>query len=115
MAFQKCIFDVEENPKLKCSSSQSLSICHWNLNSISVHNYIKFSFLIAYVSTHKFDVIFTSEFNLDFDSSTVDENLKLVGYNFIRADHPGNTTRGCVSINYKHSLVLRFLDIYYLE
>ena len=32
--------DVEENPGPEPSSDQSFSICHWNLNSISAHNYI---------------------------------------------------------------------------
>ena len=33
--------DIEENPGPKPSSNQSFSICHWNLNSMSAHNYIK--------------------------------------------------------------------------
>ena len=32
--------DIEQNPGLKPSSCQSFSICHWNLNSISAHNFI---------------------------------------------------------------------------
>ena len=35
--------DVEENPKPKPNSNQIFSICHWNLNSISAHDYIKLS------------------------------------------------------------------------
>ena len=31
--------DIEENPGPKPGSNQSFSICHWNLNSISAHNY----------------------------------------------------------------------------
>ena len=33
--------DIEENPGPKLNSSQKLSICHWNLNSIAAHNFIK--------------------------------------------------------------------------
>ena len=33
--------DIEENPGPKPSSSQSFSICQWNLNNISAHNYMK--------------------------------------------------------------------------
>ena len=33
--------DIEENLEPKPSSNQSFSICHWNLNSMSAHNYIK--------------------------------------------------------------------------
>ena len=83
--------DVEENPGPKPSSSQSFSICHWNLNSISAHNYMKLSLLRAYLSTHKFDVICISETYLNSDTSTVDENLEMTGYTLIRADHPSNT------------------------
>ena len=88
--------DAEVNPGPKPSSSQSFSICHWNLNSVSVHNYIKLSLLRAYVSSHKFDVICISETCFDSDTSTVDENLEIVGYALIRADHPSNTTRWCL-------------------
>ena len=31
--------DVEFNPRPKRNSSNAFSICHWNLNSISVHNF----------------------------------------------------------------------------
>ena len=107
--------DVEENPGPKPSSSQSFSTSHWNLNSISAHNYIKLSLLRAYVSTNKFEAIFISETYLNSDSSTVDENLELVGYTLIRADHPSNTKRGGVCIYYKDSLAFRLLDICHLE
>ena len=75
--------DIEENPGPKPSSNQSFSICHWNLNSISAHNYIKVSLLRAYISTHKFDVICISETYLDSDISDDDDNLKIAGYNLI--------------------------------
>ena len=83
--------DVKENPGPKTSSSQIFSICHWNLNSISAHNYMKLSLLRAYFSTHKFDVICLSETYHNSDTSTVDENLEIAGYTLIRADHPSNT------------------------
>ena len=53
--------DNEENPCPKCNSNQSFSICHWNLNSITAHNYFKISLLRAYISLHNFDVICMSE------------------------------------------------------
>ena len=61
--------DIEENPGPKHNSSQKLSICHWNLNSIAAHNFIKVSLLIAYNSIHKYNIICLSETYLD--SSTV--------------------------------------------
>ena len=33
--------DIEKNPEPRTSSSQNFSICHWNLNSITVHSYVK--------------------------------------------------------------------------
>ena len=85
------------------------------MNSISAHSYINLSLLRAHVYTNKFDVIFISETYFDSDTFTVDENLLIVGYTLIRADHPSNTKWGCVCIYYNHSLALRLLDIYYLE
>ena len=86
--------DVEENPAPAPSSSQSFSICHWSLNSISAGNYIKLLHLRAYVSTYKFDVICISETYLNSDTSTADENLEIAGYILIGADHPSITNRG---------------------
>ena len=104
MVFQKIVLklsgDIEENPGPKPSSSQSFSICHWNLNSISAHNYIKLSILTSNVSTHKFDVICISETYLNSDTSTVDENLEIVGYTLIRANQTSNTKQGSVCIDY---------------
>ena len=101
--------DVAENPRPKYISSQSFSIFHWNLNIVSAHNYIKLSLLRDYfVSTLKFDVICISETYLNSDTSTVDENLEIVGHTLIRADHPPNTKQGGVCIYYKHALALSF-------
>ena len=107
--------DTEENPGPKPSSKQSFSICHWNLNSISAHNYIKVSLLRAYISTHKFDMICFSEAYLNFDTSDDDDNLKIEGYNLILADHPSSTKQGGVCIYYKHSLGFKLLNIHYLK
>ena len=71
--------DVEENPGAKPSSNQIFFICHWNLNSISAHNYIKISLLRVYLSTHKFGVICMSETYLDTDTFHEDDNLEIVG------------------------------------
>ena len=99
--------DIKENPRPKPSSNQSFSICHWNLNRISKHNYIKdlkVSLLRAYISTHKFDVTCIFETYLDSNTSDDDNNLNIAGYNLIRADHPSNTKQGAICIYYKHSL-----------
>ena len=70
---------------------------------------------MAYISTHKFDAICISETYLDSDTSDDDDNLKIAGYNLIRADRPSNTKRGCVRIYYKHSLAFKLSNIHYLK
>ena len=71
--------DIEENPGPKCNSDQSFSICHWNLNSITTHNYLKIFLLRAYITLHNFDVVCIS-------TTALDENLEIAGYNLLRAD-----------------------------
>ena len=57
--------DIEKNPGPKPSSCDKFSICYWNLNSISAHNFIKISLLRGYVSTHNFGILCLSETYLD--------------------------------------------------
>ena len=66
--------DVELNPGPKHVSASNISICHWNLNSISVHKYTKLFLLKAYIAVHKFDIICLSE--TYFNSSKTKTNLK---------------------------------------
>ena len=42
--------DTVENPGPQSKPCSSLSICHWNLNSVPAHNFIKLSLL----RMHKF-------------------------------------------------------------
>ena len=53
--------DIELNPGANKSKENNLSICHWNLNSITAHNFVKLSQLKAYISTYKHDFICLSE------------------------------------------------------
>ena len=107
--------DTELNPGPKRVSTSNISICHWNLNSISAHNYIILSLLKAYIAIHKFDIICVSETHLDSSTSSDDDNLAISGYNLIRSDHPSNNKRGGVCIYYKNFLPLRVLSIPYLR
>ena len=100
LGFIKC-WCVEINPGPKCTPKASLSICHWNLNSISAHNYAKLSLLRAYLVFHKFDIICLSENYLNSSNSPDDETLEISGYNLVRSDHPLNSKRGRVCIDYK--------------
>ena len=105
--------DIETNPGPK--PGQSFSICHWNLNSISAHNYTKISLLTVYVLVHNFDIICLSETYLNSETSTDDKNLEILGYCLLRADHPSNNKRGGVCIFYMTTLPLRVLNISYLS
>ena len=82
--------DVELNPGPKRKITQTLSICHWNLNSICAHNFAKLSLLRAYVSVHKFDIICLSETYLD--SSTDDESSEISEYFLIQSVHSHPTS-----------------------
>ena len=53
--------DIELNTGPKPYYNQSFSVCQWNVNSMSAHNYSKISLLTAYISMHNFDIICLSE------------------------------------------------------
>ena len=94
-------------------AAQTLSVCHWNLNSICAHNFTKLSLLRAYVSVHKFDIICLSETYLD--SSNDDVSLEISGYCLIRSDHPSNKKRGGIWIYYKNFLPLKVTGVRLLK
>ena len=86
--------DVKENPGPETNSCDCLSICHWNLNSICAHNFIKLSLLRSYISVNKIDIIRLSETYLDLGVPSDDGNFELPGYNLVWANNPTNTKRG---------------------
>ena len=49
--FLHCHGDIELNPGPRKLQENIFSICHWNLNSITVHNFSKLMQLRAYIST----------------------------------------------------------------
>ena len=103
--------DIEVNPGPKKNCSTNFSFCHWNLNSLSAHNYVKLSSLQAYNSVYKHDVICLSETYLDNSVLSDERDLNFPGYKLVRADYPGNVKRGGVCIYFKESLSIRFLDV----
>ena len=107
--------DIEKNPSPKTKSCQNFSICHWNLNSISAHNFSKMSLLQAYNGVHKYDIICLSGTYLNFSIPYDDDNVEIPEYNLIRADHPSEDKRGGICIYYKHTLPLKVLDIHILQ
>ena len=117
--YGKCLLqsscNIELNPDPISNSCKTFSICHWRLNSITFHNFIKVLFLTAYNSIHKFDIICLSETLLNSETLSNDENLSGPVYNPIRADHLSNTKRGGVCIYFKESLPLRLCNVSYLN
>ena len=102
-------------PGLKPNSCEYLSICHWNLNNIFGHIFIKLSVLRAYISLNKIDIICLSETYLNSSISPDNDNLELPGYDLVRTDNPTNTKRGGVCIYYHNSLPLKVIDIQLLN
>ena len=105
--------DVETNPVPQSKRCQEFSICHWNLNSIATHSFIKVSLLNAYISIYNYDVICLSETYLD--PCILSNDKKILGYELIREDHPSNSKQGGVCVSYRNSLPLKILDIFYLQ
>ena len=69
----------------------------------------------AYISLHNLDLVFISETYLDSTTALDDENLAITGYNLFRADHASNTKRGSVCVYCQSSLVLKLVDVHYLQ
>ena len=53
--------DIEANQGSRRNLSNHFTICHWNLNSISVHNFAKVQLLKVYLAVHKFNIVCLSE------------------------------------------------------
>ena len=106
--------DVEVNPGPKKKDKDCLSICHWNLNSISAYDYSKLFLLNSYNSLHKFDIICLSETYLDSNTPLNDDNLEISGYALVCSD-AYNIKRGGVCLYYKYNLPLRVINIDYLN
>ena len=111
--FLQCNGDIEPNPGPEKLKTKYLSVCHWNLNNLSAHNFTKLTQLKAYNSIYKYDFICLSETYLD--SSTPDNLIEIEGYKLIRADHPDNIKRGEVCIYYKESLPVRVISTPYFK
>ena len=81
-------WDIELNAGLKHKQDQSLSICHWNLNIITAHNFQKLQLLQRYISRNKVDILCLCKTFLNSDILCDDNNLQLPGFDVIRADDP---------------------------
>ena len=100
--------DIELNPGPRKSKGNTVSVCHWTLNSITEHNFSKLTQLIVYVSTYKCDFICLSETFLD--SQTPDNLVDIQGYRSSR-----QYKRGGICIYYKDSLPVRVINLPYFK
>ena len=105
--------DIELNPGPRKSKGNTVSVCHWNLNSITAHDFSKLAQLKAHISTYKYDCIWLSE--IFQDSSTPDNLVDTQGYNLDPTDHPDTDKRGGVCIYYKGSLPVRVTNLPYFR
>ena len=92
------------------------SICYWNFNSISAHDFSKITQLKAYSSIYKHDFICLSKTYLDSPTLFNDNSLQIGGYNVVPANHHQNDVkRGGLCIYYRQSLLVRVISIPYLR
>ena len=98
--------DIELNPSPRKSKRNTVSVFHWNLNSITAHNFSKLTQLKLYISTYKYDFICLLETFLDSPHTLVD----IQEYNLVRTDHPDNTEQGGVCIYCKESLPVKAIN-----
>ena len=91
--------DVELNLGPKKSSSPTFF--HWNLNGIVAHGFAKISLIQSHALLYNIDIIFLSETFLDSSIGTNNPKLSILGYNFLRSDHPSNIKRGGACMFYK--------------
>ena len=91
--------NIELNPGPK--SCDNFSLCHWNLNSIAVHDFSKLSYLQPVTLTYLSKTYLGSSIPQD------DPRLNLSGYNLVRGDSLSNNERGGVGIYFKETLAIR--------
>ena len=103
--------DIELNPSPRKSKGNTVSAGHWNLNSITAHNFLKLTQSKLYISTYNYDFICLSETFLDSPHTLVD----IQEYNLVRTDHPDNTKQGGVCIYCKESLPVKVINLPYFK
>ena len=89
--------DVHVNPGPAKFNNGFLKFCHWNLNSIPAHNYIRISQLEEYNTQHNLDIIALTETALKPNEDC--DKVKLEGYTAMRSD-------GGVMLFHKDNLAL---------
>ena len=113
MPFYILLITLSGTAELNPGLVQTLSICHWNLNSTRAHNFSKLNLLKTCVNVHKFDIIWSSETYLH--SSVDDESLEISGYYLMCSNYPFNKKPGGICIYYKNVSFLKVAGDHLLE
>ena len=77
--------DVEENPVSEKVKSQ-IPFCHWNLNGLAAHSFIKIFPLQELAASNEYDIICLTEKLFD--------RICIPRYNLFCIEHPSNKKRG---------------------
>ena len=85
----------------------------WKQSNCLQHTEI--SLLETYNTVHKHNFICVSATYFDSLVESDDDDLRINGYELIPTDHPLNTKRGDVCINYKESLAVKMINISYFQ
>ena len=108
--------DIKSNlgPRRR-DSYYNFSVCRWNLNSITAHNFEKINLPEAYHTINRFDVICLSESYLYSSIASDNDDLNIKVYSLYRADHPNNAKRCGACAYITESLPVRCLSNTYLQ
>ena len=91
--------DIEVNPGPKRSSNSKC--CHWNLNGIVAHYFIKVPLVNAFIRSNNFGIVCLSETFLDSTIANDDVNIQINDYSLLRVDHSNDIKRGGVCVYFK--------------
>ena len=102
--------DIETNPGPRLNLNNHFTICHWNLNTISTHNFTEIQLLIDKLLVDKFDTVclFGTYLNPIFPLD--DDSLDIPDYIMVRADPAASNKRGGGCMYYKNCLPLKLVS-----
>ena len=102
--------DIETNPGPRLNLNNHFTICHWNLNTISTHNFTEIQLLIDKLLVDKFDTVclFGTYLNPIFPLD--DDSLDIPDYIMVRADPLASNKRGGGCMYYKNCLPLKLVS-----
>ena len=108
--------DIEPNPALRPNSSQSFSICRWNVKStVALNISAKVSLLKAYNVMHTCGIIRPSEAYFNHHKLIGNYNLEIPGYELIKVGQLANQKRGGIFIYQKVFLPAKVNNVSYFS